>query len=202
MLTPVGPFQGSIFQGTYLTISSFKHRGCIYFRLVMSRMLNPVWFSSGSQWGVSSSLFDLEAQQGSEVFNVPYCHSFGFHIHWSYLFPLLWAEIRWVILLPSVCLLQSGPEWDFCISLTCMHGDTSVYLCVALCHEAITATHTHTHMGLVKTRPITQSPGGEAWVWAPSSWQQEATTLITGWLLNYREQRSFFPRGARLAENE
>ncbi len=126
-------------------------------------------------------------------------------MRWSYLFPPLWAEIRWVILLPfgarTSCLLQSCPWWDFCIPLTCMHADTCVYLCVPVCHWAITATHTWAWLRLVLTQRD-QSPEGESWVWAPSSWQQEVMTLITRWLLKYREQRSFFPKGARLAENE
>lgn len=80
-----------------------------------------------------------------------------------------------------------------------MDVDTSAYLCVPVCHGAIAATHAW--LTLVLTQRD-QSPVREAWVWAPSSWQQEAMTLITGWLLNYREQRSFFPKGARLAENK
>lgn len=75
------------------------------------------------------------------------------------------------------------------------------HLWVPVCHEAITATHTWAWLRLVLTQSV-QSPVRSAWVWGPSSWQQEAMTLITGWLLNYREQRSFFPKGARLAENK
>ena len=71
------------------------------------------------------------------------------------------------------------------------------HICVSLRPFVPSATHTWAWLRLVLTQRV-QSPAGEAGVWAPSSWQQEAMTLITGWLLNYREQRSFFPQRSQI----
>lgn len=51
---------------------------------------------------------------------------------------------------------------------------------IPVCHGSITATHTR--IWALLTIILTQElgPEGELRVWAPSNWQQEATTLITG----------------------
>lgn len=83
----------------------------------------------------------------------------------------------------------------------CRHVCVTLDHCVPWGHHSHTHTHTWAWLRLILTQRG-QSPVGEPWVWAPSSWQQEAKNLITGWLLNYREQQGFFSKGARLAENE
>ena len=109
--------------------------------------------------------------------------------HWSYL--------KWVILIPfatrALCVYCGSVLNGTFLYIFDLHACRHV--CVTLDHCVPWSRHSHTHtwawLRLVLTQRD-QSPVGEPWVWAPSSWQQEAKNLITGWLLNYREQRRLF----------
>lgn len=88
----------------------------------------------------------------AEVFNIPYCHSFGFHtlilssLSWNY----------WIILLPF-------GAFTLFVYYRFVLNETFVYLWLAwmpthLCISAPLCAISHTHMGLVKTCPNSGSP--------------------------------------------
>lgn len=77
--------------------------------------------------------------------------------------------------IPSRCFELKTCLLIFVISLIyCMILPT----CVMLPSQP----HAHTHMGLVNKSPNPEKPDpeGASRAWAPSSWHQEATSLITG----------------------
>lgn len=106
--------------------------------------------------GLALACLTWESLQGTGVFSISNCHSFGFQtLILSFPFSLSW--MRGVMLLP----FGSYTSWVYCSPvldetfvylLTCMHADTSVWISVSL--WAFTATHT----GLVKACPNPERP--------------------------------------------
>lgn len=144
----------------------------------------------------------------AKVFSIPYCHSFGFQA--EFIYSLLY-ELKWG---GSYCFTLKLVSYVFIAALSAIGQKYTVgplytfnfhiwHVCASPCHCVpwIHHSQTHTHTGLVKTRPNPERPECRGRVRGLGPLQ-----LATGshdsnnWVAS--QKRSFFLKGARLAENE